>query len=141
MQQWWPFKKRHDHMLNEYQTMISFSSLLICMGVFILVLIHLLLFVHKPLSCVINNFLSPLNACFLLLTTHVHSPITCASHCNSSMGCYIWSRFFIFFTHHNWCTFDINQFVVDDNSFILGLFCYYWLSFRGHESSLHRIFN
>jgi hypothetical protein len=99
-----------------------------------------ILFVHKPLWRVINSFLSPLNACFLLSTTHVHSPITCASHCNSSMGCYIWSRFFIFFTHHNWCTFDINQFVVDDNSFILGLFCDYWLSFPGHESSLHSIF-
>jgi len=30
--------------------------------------------------------------------------------------------------------------VVDDNYFVLGLLCYHWLSFCGHESFLHRVF-
>jgi hypothetical protein len=44
-------------------------------------------------------FFSFLNACFLLLTMHIHSLTTCASH-NDSLTCYyIWSRFLISFIH------------------------------------------
>ncbi len=30
--------------------------------------------------------------------------------------------------------------MADDSSFILRFLCYHWLSFRSHESSLHRVF-
>jgi hypothetical protein len=43
-------------------------------------------------------------------------------------------------THCSYCTFVTSQFVANDNSFVLGLLCYHWLSFRNHESSLHRVF-
>jgi hypothetical protein len=85
-------------------------------------------------------FFSLFNACFLLLTTHVQSLAVCINHNDSSTGCYIWSGFFIFSIHHSYCTFVINRFVENDNFFVLGLLCYYWLSFRSHESSLHSVF-
>jgi hypothetical protein len=46
-------------------------------------------------------FLSPLDAYFLLSTTHVHSLTTCTSHNDSSAGCCTWLGFLIFFTHHS----------------------------------------
>ncbi len=85
-------------------------------------------------------FFSPLDVCFLLSTTYVHSLVAFANHSDSSMGCCTWSRFFISSTHHNYCTFVTNRFVVDDNSFVLGLLYYRWLSFRCHEYSLHSVF-
>jgi hypothetical protein len=84
-------------------------------------------------------FFSPLNACFLLLTTHVHNLAMCISHSNFLIGCYIWSEFFISSTHHSQGTSVISWFVVDDNSFVLDLLCYHWLSFCNHESSLHKV--
>jgi hypothetical protein len=44
-------------------------------------------------------FFSLFDACFLLLTTCVHNLVVCTNHSNSSMGCYIWSGFFIFLPH------------------------------------------
>jgi len=85
-------------------------------------------------------FFSPFNVCFLLLITHIHNFTMCTSHSDFSTNCCIWSWFFISSTHHNQCTSVISQFVVNDNSFILSLFCYYWLSFHSHGSYLHRIF-
>ncbi len=41
-------------------------------------------------------FFSPLDVCFILSTMHVHSPITCTSHNNSSMSYCTWSEFFIY---------------------------------------------
>jgi hypothetical protein len=38
-------------------------------------------------------FFSPLDACFLLSITRVHSPTACASHSDSSMGCCTWLGF------------------------------------------------
>ncbi len=38
------------------------------------------------------------------------------------------------------CTSITSQFVADDNSFVLGLLCYRWLSFCSYESSLHMVF-
>jgi len=38
-------------------------------------------------------FFSPLNAWFLISTTHVHSLAMCLSHSNFSMSCCTWSRF------------------------------------------------
>ncbi len=45
-------------------------------------------------------FFSSLDACFLLSTTCVHNPITCASHNNFSTSYYTWMRFLISSTHH-----------------------------------------
>ncbi len=57
---------------------------------------------HFATCCVsLAVFFSFFNVCFLLSTTHVHSPKVCASHNNSSTSCYTWSGFLIFFTHHN----------------------------------------
>jgi hypothetical protein len=50
-------RKKHDHTMNEQQTIISFSLLLKHMGVFIFVLIHFLSHVHISLLCVINYLL------------------------------------------------------------------------------------
>jgi hypothetical protein len=38
-------------------------------------------------------FFSPLDACFLLSITRVHSPTMCACHNDSSMGCFTWLGF------------------------------------------------
>jgi len=46
-------------------------------------------------------FFSPLDACFLLLTMHVHNLVACASHSDSLIGCCIWSRFLISSTYHS----------------------------------------
>jgi hypothetical protein len=46
-------------------------------------------------------FFSPFNACFLLLTTHVHSFATCVSHNDSLTGCCTWWGFFIFSARHS----------------------------------------
>jgi hypothetical protein len=56
------------------------------------------------------------------------------------VGYFTWSRFLISSTHHNLCTFVTSWFVAKDNFFVLGLLCYYWLSFCSHESFVHRIF-
>jgi len=64
---------------------------------------------------------NPLDAWFLLSTTHVHNLATCSSHIDSSTGCYTWLRFFISSTHHSQCTSITTWFVVNDNSFTLGL--------------------
>jgi len=69
--------------------------------VFILVLIHFWPFMHKPLLHIINDLLNPLDACCLLLTTHVHNPLACTSHNDSSMSYCTWSRFLISSTHHS----------------------------------------
>jgi hypothetical protein len=90
-----------------------------------------------PSSMVLFN---PLDACFLLSTTHVHNLATCSSHIDSSTGCYTWSRFLISSTHHSQCTSITTWFVVNDNSFTLGLLCYHWLTFCSYESSLHKVF-
>jgi len=45
-------------------------------------------------------FFSPLNACLLLLITHVHNPAMCISHNNSSTCC-TWLGFLISSTHHS----------------------------------------
>jgi hypothetical protein len=50
-------REKHNPTLNEHQMMISFPLLLRCMGIFIIVLIHFLPLVHKPLSSVIIGFL------------------------------------------------------------------------------------
>ncbi len=50
-------QEKTHHMPNEHQAMISFPLLLKRMGVFILILIHFLPFVHKPLSHVLNGLL------------------------------------------------------------------------------------
>jgi len=71
------------------------------MGVFIIVLIHFWSFVHKPLLHIINDLFNPLDACCLLSTTHVHNPVACTSHNDSSMGYCTWSRFLISSTHHS----------------------------------------
>jgi len=84
--------------------------------------------------------LVPLDAHFPLLTTCVHSLATCASHNNFLVGYCIWSRFFIFSTHHNQCTSITSWFVVDDCFLILGLICYCWSSFRSLKSYLHKVF-
>jgi hypothetical protein len=34
----------------------------------------------------------------------------------------------------------LGRFLIDDNSFVLGLLCYCLLSFRSHGSSLHKVF-
>jgi hypothetical protein len=93
---------------------------------------------HYCMSLVI--FFSPLDACFLLLIVCVHNLTTHASHNDSSMSYCIWLGFHISSTHHSFCTSITSRFVANDNSFILNLFCYRWLSFRKHESSLHRVF-
>ncbi len=93
---------------------------------------------YTIIVCVV--FFSPLDVCFLLLTTHVHSFASCTSYNDSSIGCCTWSGFFISSTHHSQCTSVISQFVVDDNFFILGLLCYCWFSFCSHESFLHKVF-
>jgi hypothetical protein len=46
-------------------------------------------------------FFNPLDVYLSLLTTCVHSCVTCASHNNSSASYYAWSRFLIFSTHHS----------------------------------------
>jgi len=46
-------------------------------------------------------FFNPVDAYFSLLTMYVYSPVTCTSHSNFSTGCYAWSGFFIFSTHHS----------------------------------------
>ncbi len=46
-------------------------------------------------------FFNPLNACFLLSTTHVHSLTMCASHNDFSKSYYIWLKFLISCTHHS----------------------------------------
>jgi hypothetical protein len=37
----------------------------------------------------------------IFFSPFVHSLAVCASHNDSSMGCYTWLGFFIFSTHHN----------------------------------------
>jgi hypothetical protein len=59
-----------------------------------------------------------------------------SSHRDSSSNCCTWSCFLSLSLLHLY----ISWFVVDDNSFILGLLSYGWLSFCCHESSLHMIF-
>jgi len=50
------------------------------------------------------------------------------------------SSIFISSTHHSHCTFIINWFVANDSSLVLIPFCYCWLSFRNHQSSLHKVY-
>jgi hypothetical protein len=72
---------------------------------------------------------------------HVHNNfVACTSHNDFSVGCCTWLGFFVSPTHLSQCTFITSWFVTDDNSFILGFLCYHWLSFRHHESSLHKVF-
>jgi len=52
----WLLKKKHNPTSNEHQMIISFFLLLRCMGAFMIVLIHFLLFVHRPLLHIINDF-------------------------------------------------------------------------------------
>jgi hypothetical protein len=104
MQWWWLFKRRHNLMLNKHHAMTSFPLLLRCMGVFIFVLIHSWLLVHRPLLHIINSLFKSLNVCFSLLITFVHSPTTCKSHSNSLAVCYIWSMFLISSPHHTYYT-------------------------------------
>jgi hypothetical protein len=85
-------------------------------------------------------FFSPFDAHFPLLTTCVHSRITCTSHSDSSIGYYTWLGFFIFSTHHNYCTFVISWFVARNYFLILGFFCYCSSSFHNFGSYLHRVF-
>ncbi len=99
-------------------------------------------------------FFSLLDVCCLLSRVHVHSPAMYTSHNNFSAGCCTWSgssslphiigialsSIFISFTHHSHCTFIVNWFVADDSSLILIPFCYCWLSFRYHQSSLHKVY-
>ncbi len=47
------------------------------------------------------SFLIPSYACFLLLTTRIHSHVTCANHIDFSTSCCIWSRILISSTHNN----------------------------------------
>jgi hypothetical protein len=125
--------------MSEHQTMTSFPLLLKHMGVsfsFWFIFYRLCTNHYHTLSMV---FFNPLNACFFTSTTHVHNLAMCISHSDFSTGCYIWSEFFISSTHHSQCTSVISQFVADDNSFVLDLLCYHWLSFCNHESSLHRV--
>jgi len=70
----------------------------------------------------------------------VHSLVTCTSHNHYSPNCCTWTRFLIFSTHHSYYTSITTRFVANDSSFVLALFCYYWLPFHSHESSLHRVF-
>jgi len=56
-------------------------------------------------------------------------------------------KFLISSAHHSYCTFVINRFVTNDNSFVLSLLYYSWSSFRNHGSYafnhgsyLHRVF-
>jgi hypothetical protein len=84
-------------------------------------------------------FFSPLDVHFLLLIACIHNLVACVSHNDSSMNCYIWSRFFIFSTHHSYCASIISWFVADDYFFILSLLCYRWLSFCSLGSYLHKV--
>ncbi len=84
-------------------------------------------------------FFNPLNACFLLLITHVHSLVVCTCHNTSSMGCCIWLGFLIFPNIISSAPSSL-AFVADDDSFVLGLLCYRWMSFCSHGSSLHKVF-
>jgi hypothetical protein len=54
---------------------------------------------HYHTSLVV--FFSPLDACFLLLTTHVHNLVACTSHNDFLASCCTWSKFLIFSTHHS----------------------------------------
>jgi len=94
-------QRKHDHMLSEHHVMTSFPLLLKPMGVFILVLIYFWLLVHKPISRSSTIFFSPFDACFLLSTMHVCSPITCISHKDSSTGYCTWLGFLISSTHQS----------------------------------------
>jgi hypothetical protein len=65
-------------------------------------------------------FFTPLDACFLLSTTHVHNHTMFANHNNFSASYYTWLKS----THHNYCTFDIGQFMANNNSFVLSVLYY-----------------
>jgi hypothetical protein len=117
MQQWWLFKRKHSHMLNEHKAMISFPLLLRHMGVsflFWFIFYHLCIDHYRVSSTI---FFSPLDVCFLLLITHVHNLTMCTSHNDFSTGCCTWSRFLIFFTNYSQCTSITSWFVEDDSSF------------------------
>jgi hypothetical protein len=102
MKWWWLFKRRHNHMISEHEAITSFPLLsLTHMGVFILILIHFLPLVHRPLFASLIILFNPFDACFLLSTTCVHTLAVCVNHNNFSTSCYIWLEFFIFSTHHN----------------------------------------
>jgi hypothetical protein len=53
--------------------------------------------IARHLQC----FFNPFDTCFLLSIMHVYSLATCINHSDSLANYYIWSRFFIFSTHHN----------------------------------------
>jgi hypothetical protein len=85
-------------------------------------------------------FFSPLDVHFPLLAKCVHSLATCTSHSDFLTGYYTQLGFFIFSTHHNYCTFIISRFVANDCFLVLGFFCYCWSSFCSLGSYLHRVF-
>ncbi len=93
---------------------------------------------HYGASSVI--FFSPLNVCFLLSIVCVHSLAACVNQNDFSASCYTWLGFLISSTHHSKWIFINSWLVADDNSFVLGLFCYHSLSFHNHESYLYRVF-
>jgi hypothetical protein len=89
---WYNFKNwDYRTQLCQYDSHIWVSLFL-----FWFIFYHLCIDHYHTLSMI---FFNPLDACFLLLTMCVHSPIAYANHSNSSTSYYTWLRFLIFSTH------------------------------------------